>query len=393
MPEALRNIFRRKLRTGLTIFGITIGIFALVVLGAMAEKVNLLVAGAEEFFSDRIAITEEGGHPFATSDLISESLADRARGVEGVACVERSITMLLDPDEAFSFGMPRMISGIDVAERRLCEEVAPSRSVKMNFARGGWWEEGERGKTVLGVDVADSLEADVGDTVTMRDHQFQVVGVLERTLTGPDSLAFIPLEDARVLLAEDRAIYREIDLSDKVDSIYVIPEEGVDPEALAEEIQARNPDLEVLSPSELIQPLRTPTQIFNFMIFGAALVALIVGGLSVINTMVMSVSERVREIGIRKAVGASDFDILREYLLESALIGILGGLIGLGLGAVAVAILNDLAREAAGTAIFVITLRLLVGSLLFAAVLGTLAGFFPSLRAARLRPVEALKAE
>lgn len=393
MPEALRNILRRKLRTGLTIFGITIGIFALVVLGAMAEKINLLVAGAEEYLSDRIAITEEGGHPFASSDLIPEGWADRVRDVEGVACVERSISMLLDPDEAFSFGMPRMISGIDVAERRLCEEVAPSRTVEMKFSRGDWWEEGERGKAVLGVDVADYLEADVGDTVTMRGQEFQVVGVLERTLTGPDSLAFISLEDARVLLAEDRAIYREIDLSDKVDSIYVIPEEDVDPEALAEEIQAQNPDLGVLSPSELLQPLQTPTQIFNFMIFGAALVALIVGGLSVINTMVMSVSERVREIGIKKAVGATDLDILREYLLESALIGVLGGLIGLGLGALAVALLNNLAREAAGTAIFVITLRLLLGSLLFAAVLGTLAGFFPSLRASRLRPVEALKAE
>ena len=393
MPEIIRNVFRRKLRTGLTVFGITIGIFALVVLGAMAEKINVLVSGAEEFFSDRIAITEEGAHPFASADLIPEGLADRARTVDGVACVQRNVSMLLNPDDAFSFGVPRTISGIDVAERDFCDRVAPRRTFELSFARGDFWEEGENGKTVLGVDIADHFDADVGDTVTMRDRRFLVVGVLERTLTGPDNLAFVSLDDARVLFAQDRAIYREIDLSDKVTNIYVIPMDNVDPETLAETIQAQNPDLEVLSPSQLIQPLQTSTQIFNFMIFGAALVALVVGGLSVINTMVMSVTERVREIGIKKAVGATDLDILREYLLEAALIGLLGGLIGLGLGALAVRILNDLAQDAAGTRIFLITTRLFIGSLTFATALGTVAGFLPSIRAARLKPVEALKAE
>ncbi len=393
MPEVLRNIFRRRLRTGLTVFGITIGIFALVVLGAMAEKINFLVEGAEEFLAHRIALTEEGSHPFTTTELIPESLADRARGLDGVACIEREISMLLDPDEAFSFGIPQMVNGTDVSEIDYCEEVVPGRLFNITFAEGDWWEPGEQGKTVLGVEAADKLDGSMGGTVTIRGHQFEVVGVLERTLTGPDSMSFVSLEDARTLLAEDRSLYREVNLSDKVTNIYVIPKEGVEAEALAEEIQKANPEIEVLSPDELIKPIRTNTAIFNFMIIGVALVALVVGGLSVVNTMVMSVSERVREIGIKKAVGASDLDILREYLLEAALIGALGGLIGLGLGALAVHFLNDLAQDATGTRIFIITARLMIGSLAFATVLGTVAGLFPSIRAARLRPVEALRAE
>jgi len=178
-----------------------------------------------------------------------------------------------------------------------------------------------------------------------------------------------------------------------VNTIFAILAPGVDGDRLAEQIQAQNPDFKVMGPNELIQPLQTSSQIFNFMIIGVAMVALVVGGLSVINTMVMSVSERIREIGIRKAVGASDFHILREYLLEAAVIGFLGGLIGLGLGSLAVRFLNRLALDATGTPIFLLTGRLLVGSLVFATALGSVAGILPSIRAARLKPVEALKAE
>ena len=395
MPEVLRNIFRRKLRTGLTVFGITIGIFALVVLGAMAEKINVLVDGAERFLSDRISIGDKGSsHPFASSstELVPVEFADRVAQVTGVACVETSINMLLKEGEEFSFGMPKIIQGLDVDQRRHCDRVAPTK-VQLEFAEGDWWNEGDSSVAVLGVDVADELHARLGGKVKIRDHDFRVVGILRRTLTGPDSIAFIPLEDARVLLRESRAIFRDIDISDKVGIIFAIPARGVDGNALAKEIQAENPDLKVMGPSELVQPISTNSAIFNFMIIGVALVALIVGGLSVVNTMVISVSERVREIGIKKAVGATDFDILREYLAEAALIGALGGLIGLGLGAIAIRFLNDLAQGATGTPIFLITTRLLVGSLAFATVLGTVAGLFPSVRAARLRPVEALKAE
>ncbi|MBI1886239.1 MAG: ABC transporter permease [Chloroflexi bacterium] len=394
MPEILRNVFRRKLRTGLTVFGITIGIFALVVLGAMAEKVNFLVSGAEEFLSQRIALTEEGSHPFVSTELIPQALADRVRGLDEVACTERDINMLLDPDEAFSFGMPRMISGADVREIEHCEKVVPGRLFSnVAFAGGDWWEPGEQRMTVLGVDIADDLDARVGGTVTIRDRDFVVSGILQRSLTGPDNMAFVSLADARVFLEDQRSIYREVDLSDKVSNVYVIPKVGVDAEALAERIQDENPDLDILSPNELVAPLETNSAIFNFMIIGVAMVALVVGGLSVINTMIMSVAERVREIGIKKAVGATDFDILREYLLEAAFIGFIGGAIGLGLGALAVRFLNDLAQDATGTPIFVLTTRLLLGSLVFATALGTVAGFFPSMRASRLKPVEALKAE
>ena len=114
------------------------------------------------------------------------------------------------------------------------------------------------------------------------------------------------------------------------------------------------------------------------------------GGLSIINTMVMSVSERTREIGLKRAIGANTDTILGEYLLESAMIGFLGGLIGMGLGVLAIFMLNN-ATKSSNVTVFTVSLTVIIGPVIFATVLGTLAGIFPAFRAARLKPVESLR--
>ena len=106
--------------------------------------------------------------------------------------------------------------------------------------------------------------------------------------------------------------------------------------------------------------------------------------------MVMTVSERVREIGIKKAVGARTGAILREFVVEATLLGAIGGLIGLGLGWLLVTVLNA-QTAGTGTSVFLVTPILLVRSFLFATILGALAGIYPALRAARLDPVTALR--
>ena len=121
-----------------------------------------------------------------------------------------------------------------------------------------------------------------------------------------------------------------------------------------------------------------------------AMIAVIVGGLSVINTMVMTVSERVREIGIKKAVGAPTGAILREFVIEATLLGAIGGIVGLSAGALLVVVLNS-QTAGSGTTVFLLTPMLLLRSFLFATVLGALAGIYPALRAARLDPVTALR--
>jgi putative ABC transport system permease protein len=134
------------------------------------------------------------------------------------------------------------------------------------------------------------------------------------------------------------------------------------------------------------------TLIFNAIIIGVAVISLVVGGLSVINTMAMSVSERTREIGIKRAIGSSRRRIIREIVSEAALIGLIGGLVGLALGAIVVFLANELGRES-GTMLFDLTASTAILAIAFSTILGMVAGLIPAWNAARLDPVTALRYE
>ena len=146
-------------------------------------------------------------------------------------------------------------------------------------------------------------------------------------------------------------------------------------------------------PQAFIDQFKSMTKIFNSIIFGVALISLLVGGLSVVNTMTMSVLERTREIGIRKAIGASHRQIVGQFLTESAFIGFLGGATGLALLGWIVATVVNALMEQSGTVLFLVTPRLAIGAVAFAIVLGVASGFYPSFHAARLKPVLALRYE
>jgi putative ABC transport system permease protein len=132
--------------------------------------------------------------------------------------------------------------------------------------------------------------------------------------------------------------------------------------------------------------------IFNAIIIGVAAISLIVGGLSVINTMAMSVAERTREIGIKRAIGGSRTRIVRELVAEAGVIGLIGGLLGLALGAVVVLLANEAGRSG-GTVLFDLTFGTAAFAVGFSTILGMVAGIIPAWSAARLDPVSALRYE
>jgi len=192
------------------------------------------------------------------------------------------------------------------------------------------------------------------------------------------------------------AIRDQIDVSNITLGIDVFAKPGTslsDLDKIANRINVQVDGVKALKPSGIVNGFKQGSQVFTAITTAAALLALIIGGLSVVNTMFMAVAERVREIGLKKAVGATTFDVMGEFLLEATLIGLVGGLLGYGLGVAIVVIRNTFFQAADGTTLFLITPALTIFAIGFATVLGALAGVLPAWRAARLDPVIALRNE
>jgi putative ABC transport system permease protein len=383
--QILRNVFKRKLRVILTISGITIGVFALVLMGSMAEKINLLVSGGTRYYSDKVIVGPEGASMFSMGAIFYDQLDD-IKNVSGVAEVSGEIGTLLETDAGMSFGMPPLLVGTDL-------RGVGYESFDITFTEGRDLRPGETGAVIVGSDLVKKLDAKVGEYVTVRDEEFLVVGIMDKTLTAPDTSVSMALSDAQRLFTENLPpAFRPPDPSNIVTGFVVYPTPGTDPETLAEAINEVVTGVEAYGPSYFQEEIASATQILNYILYGVALIALVVGGLSVINTMTMSVSERTREIGVRKAIGASDGQIVRQFLAEAGVIGLIGGVTGLFLGWIITVVVNKVLEDSS-ISLFLVTPRLAIGSVVFAIVLGLIAGLFPSLHAARMKPVDALRYE
>lgn len=384
LAEVLKNMFRRKTRTLLTIFGITIGIFAFTVMGSMAEKISLLVSGGTEYYSDKVIVGQ--GESLFMSGPLNINKAKELEQVQGVKAVSASIyTTLSEKMEAVSFGPPAGISGDDMKGR-------PYESFDITYQEGREIQANDQGKVVVGADLVKKLDAKVGGKVTVRGKQYEVVGIMNKTLTAPDNTVVMTLSDVQAIYYLDlpEVVQGQIKPDELVNGFTIYPKEGVDPNQLAEKINNEVSDVHASGPKEFEEQIANATGIFNAILFGVALISLLVGGLSVINTMTMSISERTREIGIKKAIGAKTHNIMSEYLTEAALIGFFGGLLGWSLGALTTIIINRV-MEDSGNIIFLLTTRISIIAVLFAVILGVVAGFYPAYRAVKLNIVSALR--
>jgi len=397
--EILRNVWRRKLRSTLTISGIVIGVLALTTMGALSENFNALLDGGVKYFSSSIQVGPPDGQ---SASLLPLSKIDEIKQVPGVAAAFPSYGFLAKPGAVttVSFGVPDEIIAGDPGENDW-------GLLKLSTAQGHYLS-GGAGEVLLGDTISKEFKKKVGDTIDLPvkpadakpdfiNHTFTVVGILNVTRTAPDSFAYINISDGQMLLKDSLpvAIRSQIDTSQITESIDVYGQRGSSIsqlDSIADRINAQVSGVKATKPSVIVNSFKSGGAIFTAITTAAALLALIIGGLSVVNTMFMAVAERIREIGLKKAVGATTLDIMREFLIEATLIGAIGGLIGYGLGALITIIVNG-TTPAGQSTLFLITVRLTVLALGFAIALGAVAGILPAFRAARLDPVTALRNE
>jgi putative ABC transport system permease protein len=396
--EILRNLWRRKLRTTLTVSGIVMGIFALTTMGSLAEHFNVLLGGGITYYGGSIQVTDDKSNGGFGAGAMSLDTLQKIQQVDGVLAAGPAVGTSAKPGSVstVSFGVPDYIMNFDAT-------TTAHSPFKISVASGAFPNDASRFQVTLGSTLASEFRKHVGDTIMLPvrpkdatsdfiNHQFTVIGVLDQTLTAPDNGAYVSLHDAQMLLGESlpAALRGTVNPYQLITSVVAYGRPGVNLDALATRITAVVPGVKATKPSDLVSSFKSGGAIFTFMTTAAALLALIIGGLSVVNTMIMSVTERTREIGLKKAIGAKTRNILSEFVAESTAMGLIGGLIGFLLGMLMTFLLNN--GDPSG-GLFLITPRLTLIALVFAVALGAGAGVIPAMRAARMDPVTALRAQ
>lgn len=370
---AYQNIMRQKTRTILTALGILIGIAAIVALGSVAEGIDAAVKSGLELTAGKITVMEANVGLFGMGGELTDEDVDVLEGLSGI---DRVVPIVYHVGNFEMFQGPEWVAiGLNPDN----QDLFIGETIEMD--EGRLLDDGDSGVVVLGKTVADNKLLERGDFFTIEEEDFEIVGVIEHT-----GIADI---DTSVLVTFD-------DLSDLLDSdtyqmIYVIPDDLRDIERVADEIEDASERLDALTSKEMARQagqIVDQIRVFTFAIGG---IAAFVGGLGVMNTMIMAVMERRREIGVMKAIGATNGMVLKQILTESAMISFIGGIGGILLGIIGSILVGSVVGGGQITA--VVTPSLALTGLAFALVLGVVGGLYPARKASKVDPVEALRYE
>ena len=401
----ISNITHRKMRSWLTMIGIFIGIASVVALISLGQGMKEAIGNVFlNIGSDKLAVMAKSGLQFsgppgssAASNLTTHD-ADVIKRVKGVDEVG---TRLIKPAKLefnkevayyFAASMPD-----DGGGRKLITEFN-----RYEPQEGRLLKNGDRFKAIIGNNVANKgvfkkKKIELGNRIRINDFDFDVIGVLKKTGNPQqDSVVIVPEGALRELLKIDK---------EKVDVIAVKVQKGVDINKVAGEIEKemrrdRNlkigrEDFEVQTPQQILSILDNILTIVEIVLIGIASISMLVGGIGIANTMYTSVIERTKEIGVMKSIGAQNKDILVIFVIESGLLGLVGGAIGIAIGIGLSKLVELLAFQLLGTSLIkaFFPWYLIAGALMFSFLIGTVSGFLPARQAASLKPVDALRYE
>lgn len=423
---SLNSLTHRGLRSWLTILGIIIGVAAVVAMlsigTGMTQSVGAEMSG---FGADIITVSPGyaraqgsmggfggrefpriGGGPFGgptEEDSDNPTLTDIdvnvIYSVEGVEMVNGIISgrgelEYLAEDTSIS------IEGID--------PTAWSRMTTSELESGRFLTQGDYNSVVIGSSVDEMFEQalTVNTNIKIEGTTFKIVGILKESGTGgfggDDRTVFMTHEAARNIIDDiDSDEYSSIEVkitdTDYVDEIIENVENALYSSRMVTE---DTKDFTVTSPTSMLETITSTMETLSFFLIGIAAISLLVGAIGISNTMFMSVLERTRLIGILKSLGSKNSEIMKIFLIESAIIGLMGGLLGIFLGFILVGIISGaglnlmgMGRMGMTTSVAIVTPELIVFALLFSAIIGIISGLIPARKAAKLQVVEAMRSE
>jgi putative ABC transport system permease protein len=384
-------------RYAFTIVGIAIGVAGLVALGAMAERIVRFIEGGDRFVLGQISVAGRGmgiGAGFTGGGLLSGATLRRLGEVEGVSGVQAQVMLPLNPTTSqFMTLTQELVLGMDLSV------PMPNRHYRtLPVREGRFLRDGDRHAAVLGSSIAASRGLHVGGRIELEGQSYEVIGVLDRMLTAPDRFVIVPIADAReqwvakdgmlrTILASGAAALTAGDLNT---GAAVGWKDGADPDAVARRLRERVDGVNVQLPGELSRQLKQSTAFFSALLGGMGALAFVIGGLSLANTIAAAVFERVRDFGVKRALGASDLQLGREVLAEALAVTVTGGVGGIAVAA-ALGFGIDAWAARTGQQLFHFSPRLLGGALLFSLLLGAASAAYATARIVRLSPAEAIR--
>ena len=411
---SLNNLTHRRLRSWLTILGIVIGVAAVVSiisigsgtqqivstqLGGLGADIITVSQGFSRAFGPEFGRTIERATQTTQQNLTNKDI-QTIKSVPGVQFVNGIVSGRVDITYLAETASVSL-QGVDILAWR---EMTTSE-----LESGRYLAPGDSNSIVIGNRIANSMFKQplvINTQINIEGNSFKIVGILKASGGfagfGDDNTIFMPTSAARTIIEDITAnqfssIQVKVADSALVDEITKNIEEKL---MILRHVTENTKDFTIMSAQAMQETISSVMGTMNLFLTGIAAISLLVGAIGIANTMFMSVMERTRQIGVLKSLGTTNSEVMKLFVIESAMIGFIGGLIGIFLGFIASGIISELgvrlmigAGMRGGTSITVITPELILFAIGFSVFIGALSGLLPARRAASLQPVEALRYE
>jgi putative ABC transport system permease protein len=400
--EALESLNSNRMRSFLTILGIVIGVGAVIAMLAVGTGAQSTITGSISGIGSNLLFVYKGNTIADVSNPKNLSMQDA--------------NALLDQYQAPSVeAVAPMVSGtVDVSTANektsssLDGVTADYQSVRnATLSEGSFITDdnvlGRAKVAVIGTDVAkklfDRTDGLVGESIRVNGLSFKIIGVLESkggsSFGSQDNIVLVPITTAQVNILHKDANRVDIIMvqATSASTISEASDEVSNILRVRHRTKAGQDDFTIFSQQDIAATAQTITGVLTIFLGGIAGISLLVGGIGIMNIMLVSVTERTREIGLRKALGARKKDILTQFLTESSLLSLFGGIIGIGLGWLIAFIVGRVAAASGTPFTPVVGLNAILLATVFSTAVGLFFGLYPANRAANLEPVEALRYE